>query len=76
MRNVDDDYNYSIFFNNDDREEEEFELRNFGRDDKFVCASIRKVIYPQLGTNMKDERKLIINQIEYVQGVVIEECAK
>lgn len=66
-----------MFFGDDDDEENNLVER--GRNsERFICASISKVIYPQGGKNKKNQWRLIVNQGEdgYMQGIRVEECAR
>lgn len=67
---------YNTLFQNKSNEDDLVERSETS--DRFVCASIRRMIYPQGGKDSKNQWKLIINQYEdgYVQGIMVEECAK
>lgn len=73
MRNA---QGYDLFFGEDDAEEDLVE-RN-GNSEKFVCASVSRVIYPQGAKNTKNEWKFIVNQVDegYIQGIRVEECVR
>lgn len=67
---------YDLFFGADDAEEDLVERH--GNSERFVCASVSRVIYPQGAKNTKNEWKFIVNQVDegYVQGIRVEECAR
>lgn len=66
-----------MLFGKDDEEEEEV-VERFGDVERFICASINKVIFPQGAKNTKNEWKFIVNQMDegYIQGVRVEECVR
>nr|AAF98123.1 spatzle alternatively spliced isoform 11.27 [Drosophila melanogaster] len=51
-------------------------LRNFctNVDERFLCRSIRKLVYPKKGLRADDTWQLIVNNDEYKQAIQIEEC--
>lgn len=68
---------FDMFFGEEDAEENDLIERDRGSE-RFVCAAISRVIYPQGGKNTKNQWKLIVNHGEegYMQGIRVEECAR
>lgn len=66
-----------IFFGVDEAPEE-ITNRLGEPEENYVCQSIEKTVYPQIGKTKNQKWKYIVNQGEsgYVQGVKIEICRK
>nr|AAF98125.1 spatzle alternatively spliced isoform 11.5 [Drosophila melanogaster] len=65
--------NFAKFFSND-LQPTDVSSRVGGSDERFLCRSIRKLVYPKKGLRADDTWQLIVNNDEYKQAIQIEEC--
>ncbi|XP_032579356.1 protein spaetzle isoform X15 [Drosophila sechellia] len=65
--------NFAKFFSND-LQPTDVSSRVGGSDERFLCRSIRKLVYPKKGMRADDTWQFIVNNDEYKQAIQIEEC--
>lgn len=68
--------NNDLFYDDEVDAPKEIANRISGPEEKFICKSIERTIYPKVGMTKNNKWKYIINQNQegYIQGVRVETC--
>lgn len=71
---------YEFFFTKEKvelRDEDEIISARVGGSEEYgLCDSTRRTVYPVKAQNRQNQELYIINQKDYMQGLLVEECSK